>query len=380
MSYTRDYWSATIFYTVQCILYSSCSVFLYAPLAQDTIKSITWRKAKRMPKRLESAQSVVLSGNVYIGSEKTVLLYSLEHDEWSELPKPPQKYFSMAVLNNKLVLVGGLEIHGMFTENVSDKVTVWNSDKRKWTHPFPNMPLACYNVSSASYKGYLILTGGRQLMPQETSLVTSDVEVPSLSVVEIFNSSNLKWYKGDPLPLECHAMQSSVIGDTLYVIGGQNRFDHIKAVLWTHLPDLIASAHQVSPESASAVDKKTYSWNVLPPCPSFASSIPFCGFGSTADENTAGSSCGVNVPLLVLGGLTGFQLSLLGDLDASRVVKDINAYSPHANEWIKVGELPEACVGCSCSLLPTGELFVAGGGRFRSPLNSAYYGKLEYNV
>ena len=352
---------------------------------KDSIKSVSWRKAKRMPWRLESAQSVVLDGNVYVGSGKTVIVYHTEQDEWHQLPNPPQKDFSMAVLNDKLVLVGGMDIHGIFVQRILDKLTVWDQANGNWTHPFPNMPAARYNVSSAGYKGYLILAGGRERLPEDSNLVTSQVEVPSLSVVEILDTSNSQWYRGDPLPFECHAMQSSVIGDTLYMVGGRNRFDYFKAVVWTHLPDLIAKTSRSSCESGGA-SNKSYCWSMLPPCPYFASSLPFYSCVNILNtignaEDTTYSNGGTNrAPLLALGGLSGLQLLMFGELDTTGIVKDVNAYNPRTNRWNKVGELPEACVGCSCSLLPSGELFVAGGGQFKSSLNSVYCGKFEYNV
>ena len=173
-----------------------------------------------MPKRLESAQSVVLNGNVYVGSERTLLSYSIENDEWSELPKPPQREFSMAVLNDKLVLVGGFDVSGIFSQDISDKITVWDPDTGTctWTHPFPHMPAARYETTSTGYKGYLIIAGGRQHIPEDSNLVTSQVEVPSLSTVEIFNSATSKWYSADPLPFECRAMPVSYTHLTLPTI------------------------------------------------------------------------------------------------------------------------------------------------------------------
>ena len=333
-----------------------------------------------MPRRLECAQSVVLHGSVFVGSERNILTYSLEHDQWNELPRPPQKDFSMAVLNNKLVLVGGLEVSGLFSQDISNKISVWDPDTRKWTHPYPCIPTARYDVSSIGYKGYLILAGGREHLPEDPSLVTSQIEVPSLSTVEILDSATCTWYGGDPLPFECHAMQPSVIGDTLYMLGGRNRFDFTKAVIWASLPNLISKACQTSVATNTAF---TYSWNVLPPCPHFASSIPYYssnhGNGNTNEDHSHGdvTTDSSRVPLLAVGGHMGLQLSMLGELDIVGLANDIHAYNHASGQWVRVGDLPEACTGCSCSVLPSGELFVAGSGRFRSPLNSAYIGRLQ---
>ena len=348
-----------------------------------------------MPKRLECAQSVVLQGSVYVaGSERTIFQYSIDQDQWHELPcRPPQKHFSMTVLNDNLILVGGFEVSGIFSQDVSNKISIWDPNSRKWIHPYPCIPAARYAVSSVGYKGYLVVAGGRQHVPEDPSLISHQIEVPSLSTVEILDSATSTWYSGNPLPFECHAMQASVIGDTLYLLGGRNRFDFMKSVVWTSLPSLISKACQPSPTSTShTTPRAPYCWNVLPLCPYFTSSIPYYamasnhGDGNTHDHhnhgNTATNTCtmdSTNVPLLAIGGHTGLQLSLLGEYDRARVSREIHAYSHVTGGWIKIegDELPEACVGCSCCVLPSGELFVAGGGRFESPLNSAYIGTFQ---
>ena len=339
-----------------------------------------------MPKRLEYAQSVVLHGSVYVGSERTILMYSTDQDQWSELPRPPQKDFSMAVLNDNLVLVGGFEISGIFSQDtISNKISVWDPNSRKWMHPHPCIPAARYAVSSAGYKGYLIVAGGRERVPVDSSLVTHQIEVPSLSTVEILDSATSTWYCSDPLPYECHAMQASVLGDTLYLLGGRSQFDFTKTVIWASLPNIISKACHSSPTPvATASNTAHYCWNVLPPCPYFASSVPYysCNHsnGNTDEDHNHGdvTTGSTNVPLLVIGGHTGLQLSLLGELDTARLSREIHAYSHVTGVWVRIdSELSEVCVGCSCSVLPSGELFVAGGGRFKSPLNSAFIGTFQ---
>ena len=90
------------------------------------------------------------------------------------------------------------------------------------THPHLCIPVAHYAESSAGYKGYLIVAGDREHVPVDSNLVTHQIEVPSLSTVQILDSATSIWYSGDPSPYECHAMHASVSGDTLYLLGGKN--------------------------------------------------------------------------------------------------------------------------------------------------------------
>ena len=39
----------------------------------------------------------------------------------------------------------------------------------------------------------------------------------------------------------------------------------------------------------------------------------------------------------------------------------ISIYQPESEQWTKVGDLPNARQYCSCVVLPSGELLVAGG-------------------
>ena len=65
-----------------------------------------------------SIQAVVIGNNVYIGGGlslnlstddkgEIVMAYSLSTSLWSTLPPYETQHFGMAVVNNKLVLVGG---------------------------------------------------------------------------------------------------------------------------------------------------------------------------------------------------------------------------------------------------------------------------------
>ncbi len=39
----------------------------------------------------------------------------------------------------------------------------------------------------------------------------------------------------------------------------------------------------------------------------------------------------------------------------------IHLYQPDTRRWVKVGDLPTARYNCTCSVLPSGEVIVAGG-------------------
>ena len=75
---------------------------------------------------------VVFREKVYIGGgtassgdEQTVLvyIYDPEHDSYDTLPPYEYGYFSMVVVNNQLVLVGGTDLQ---TDKRTNQLGVWN--------------------------------------------------------------------------------------------------------------------------------------------------------------------------------------------------------------------------------------------------------------
>ena len=76
-------------------------------------------------------QVVVFKGKAYIGGgnassdmeRQTVVVYDPKQDSFDTLPPYTCTYFSMAVVNNQLVLVGG---HDVQTGKKTNKLGVWN--------------------------------------------------------------------------------------------------------------------------------------------------------------------------------------------------------------------------------------------------------------
>ena len=99
---------------------------------------------------------MVIFKEVYIGGgsassvreEQTVMVYDPKQDSYDTLPPYVCKWFSMAVVNNQLVLVGGRDAQ---TDKVTNKLGVWNEQSKRWTHPLPPMTTACMQLTISSY-------------------------------------------------------------------------------------------------------------------------------------------------------------------------------------------------------------------------------------
>ena len=107
---------------------------------------------------------VIFKEKVYIGGghalsdrEIIVMVYDPKQDSYDILPPYTCKRFSMAVINNQLVLVGGRDVQ---TDKVTNKLGVWNEQAKRWTHPLPPMTTACQSPSVATHNRWLVVMGG----------------------------------------------------------------------------------------------------------------------------------------------------------------------------------------------------------------------------
>ena len=275
-----------------------------------------------MPFRMSGyPQVVVFKGKVYIGGggassdreRQIVMVYDHQQDSFDTLPPYTYKNFSMAIVNNQLVLVGGRDVQ---TRKVTNKLAVWNEESRKWTHPLPPMTTACTSSSVTSYNNrWLVVMAG----------VGDRTELSRVDILDTTESG--QWYHAAPLPQTCHRVATVTIGIMFYLLGGHSGGSP-KKVFCVNLDDLISQALS-QPAGASAPPTRS-PWMTL------------------TDTPTAYSTAfSLNGSLLSVGGYEGSTA--------------IYHYQPCSKNWIKAGELPAGRSRCACTVLPSGEVFVAGG-------------------
>ena len=229
---------------------------------------------------------------------------------WRTLPRYRYRWFAMAVLQDQLTLVGG-QVFIMVTNQIS----VW--DSQQWTQSYPPMPTPRRSPAVVTYINWLVVAGG------------SDGDV-DLTTVEIMDTTNKQWFTATPLPVGCYDMTSVVVGDECYFMGGFSQYSGLagnKQVFHVSLPAITAQAvsqHPITPAQ----------WHTLPDTP-----LEFSD------------------PLALHGSL----LSVGGRHDRHHRSSAIHLYQPGSRQWVKVGDLPTARSHCSYTLLPSGEILVAGG-------------------
>ena len=153
-----------------------------------------------------------------------------------------------------------------------------------------------------------------------------------LSRVEILDTTEQRqWYHAASLPYPLYCALPATIGNMLYLLGGYTKGGPSTKVLTACIDEMTS---EVVSQPASASTPLTPSlWRSLPDTPLT---------GSTA--------LAFNGALLAVGG--------------GPVSTAIYHYQPSSRRWIKAEDLkmPTGRSFCTCTVLPSGDLFVAGSG------------------
>lgn len=278
-----------------------------------------------MPSNMADCQAVVIGDNVYIGGgdgytnlqSQMVMVYEINSGSWATLPHYDKKWFGMAAVNDQLVLVGG---KGLSPKGVTNELAVWDEGLQSWTHPFPDMPTPRHSVSAVSYQRWLVVAGG------------DDHIGSNLNKVELLDTHSKKWYESSPLPKGCSTMSSIINGNMWYLSSGvSSALHHInRQVFSVCLDELISQATaDLLPGTGATSPSSPSPWQILTDTPVINSTL-----------------CILHGALLIVGGNRSSA---------------IHVYQPSSGRWVKVNQLPAKRSRCACIVLPSGEIFVAGG-------------------
>ena len=255
---------------------------------------------------------VVLERRVYVGGGHTdyvddyiVFKYDPNTDNWSRLPRYQYKRFAISIINSHLTLVGGCDDH----KKPTNQLAVYEPSSQHWTYPYHPMPTPRYRPAVVMYNIWLLVAGGR-------------AGAHDLATVELLNTSTNLWLAASSLPTPCSLLTSVTIKNLGYIVTSS------KQVYRVSLPDIVSQT-----VDQSTASKSPALWRRLPDTPlSFSTAISLRGY------------------LIAVGGYHD-----------NRTRTDIHLYQPESEQWTKVGDLPNARQFCSCIVLPSGELLVAGG-------------------
>ena len=175
--------------------------------------------------------AVWLNGLVYVGGGFETIIkesyiincYDPVNNSWSSHINTPYCHFAMTTLNNKLLIAGGQEGY----KKTNQILTMDAGQLKNYT----KMITARSHATATGHQGMLIITGGK------------DDKDKRLSSTELFDSSNGQWYVSDDLPQPHSWLQSVIVDNILYLLGGNNKDGASPAVFTAPLDTL--SIHQL---------------------------------------------------------------------------------------------------------------------------------------
>ena len=244
-------------------------------------------------------QSVVMHGTVFVGggfagrdNNYIVMEYDTCSGKWDMLPQYKLCNFAMTVINNQLVLVGGVDGQ----KKKSKLLGVWSTDIKEWTLPYPDMPTARSSSSAVTYDKWLIVAGGWS------------VDGTFLSTVEVINIDIKQWYTGTPALTAFTCMKTAIVGDLWYLMGGFiDRGRATDKVYSVSLPDLISQVN--------STQRDPQIWKCI-----------------------SGLGLYYSTPLSISGSLLALGGEIIMNKD--EYVTTIHHYQPETGEWVKIGDLP----------------------------------------
>ena len=322
-------------------------------LLQALQGSMIWKRCTDLPKKLFRGKTTVVNGKIYCGGGYTAsddddyIVYCYDHsqDNWTALPPLPVGYFGLGEVSGKLVAVGGLKKSDGTPAN---EVYTYSERSKKWKlKAFPPMPTARCDTSVLSLQSALIVAGGTTLLQSE-------------DVVEIFRTDTSQWYTTDPLPIACHDLSLTAIGNTCYALGGFSLSHlHCNQALYASVDDLLQNAvpsNKVTNIHMHSGGSDTPSvWKAL------ANTLTHVPAAAVLANN-----------LLAIGG----QETHEGGTDK----KEVHMYSPSTKSWSYFDDLPAPRSYTAAAVLSTTEILVIGGQCGGEKVNNVYKGTLQMKL
>ena len=289
--------------------------------------NIKWEEGAPAPVSRSSNIAVWLNGVVYVGggfenkennTSFTISCYDPVNNSWSSPIKTPHSYFSMTTLNNRLLIAGGKNKYYKETNQI---LTMDAAQFKNYT----KMTTARSSAVAAGYQGALIITGGE------------DDKGKILSSTELFDSRNGQWYKCSNLPQPHVWLQSVIVDDILFLLGGENKDEGSLAVFTASLETL--SRHKLN-------------WSTSRDTPFYASA-----------------------PVSV----NGTHLLIVGGIKKEITTRTSNVYklNKFTHSWKVIGQIPSAIDSPAAISTADNRIIVIGGENDKGAINTVWIGSCE---
>ena len=250
-----------------------------------------------------------------------VLVYSTNELKRSTLPEQ-QSSAAIAVLNNHVTLIGGLDVS---TGKVTNALSTWYEEEGRWKQVLPPMPTGRVCPAVISHDNLLLVTGG----------VAEDVSTV-LNTTDVLDLTTMKWStpEGLNLPIPLWGPHLALCGEYLYLVGGATvcswrspEDDNSQAwrAKWSDVKQTTVPQHS---QPQKSVWTRTADPPALRPTP---------------------VSCG------------GTLYTVGGQTRNGKSISTVHSYITARNQWVSVGDMSERRYWHCAVPLSSNTTFLAGG-------------------
>jgi N-acetylneuraminic acid mutarotase len=195
----------------------------------------TWKALAPMPIKRGSPVAAAVGDKIYViggattppGSNQisidmaheqvglgTVQEYDPATNTWRERSPMPtaRNHMAVGVVNGKIYVIGG-RVGAAFIAIATDVSAVEEYDPATdhWKVPRARMPTARSALAAGVYDGRIYVAGGEFQDPHMMA---------TFKVVEAYDPASDSWVEMPPMPVSRHGLAGGVIGNRLYLVGG----------------------------------------------------------------------------------------------------------------------------------------------------------------
>lgn len=290
--------------------------------------------------------------------DSMVYAYSPDLDIWKVLPPSPLRWFTMAVWNKHLLLIGGSEERESLEKpSMSKKVAVWKNGE--WCFSLPPMKIARVSPTAVSHGGYLAVFGGRR------GYLGYSVEV-------LESETSTEWLHTATVPLNPSQHTTTLCGDNIYLL-------HQKSgkILQANTSTFVQQRGDTTTTSSNSDTQQRLSKSNTPADQQHSDSEESHSSESiTSDIDTANSLWQAlpkpPVPPLQVASVGGY-LVVFSHGNSGDGNLTIHAYFPETGSWYQIGKFPGISSGMTCVASPDKHLYIAGGDTINSKFSQKMF-------
>ena len=160
-------------------------------VTKEDIGNLRWGEGRKAPEKMTRGSAVVRGNTTYISPAGSRRVYSCALSsgklQWSSLPDSKYQNFSLAIVENQLVSVGGQTTTGSIISTKSLLSLPLSRRKKHWIETLPPMSVARCNAAAVTSGSLVIVAGGYD-------------KGRELDIVEVLDISTWQWNAVPSLP------------------------------------------------------------------------------------------------------------------------------------------------------------------------------------